>query len=105
VTSAGEDEPSGLPTRITLSQNYPNPFNPTTTINYSLPVRSEVVLEVFNVLGQRVRILVNQEQPAGTYAVEWDGTSESGDPVATGIYLYRLRTEQAHASKKMLLIK
>ncbi len=94
-----------LPGEFSLSQNYPNPFNPTTVIEYSLPKGSDVELVVFNLLGQRVRTLVDKRQPAGTFAVTWDGRSGSGNSVTSGIYLYRLTAGQHSASRKMLLIK
>ncbi|MBD3258940.1 T9SS type A sorting domain-containing protein, partial [candidate division GN15 bacterium] len=94
-----------LPERFVLEQNYPNPFNPSTTISYSLPVRSRVRLDIYNTLGQRVSTLASSEQPAGEYKAVWDGRSESGAPVASGVYLYRLSTDNSSSQKKMLLLK
>ncbi len=87
------------------SQNYPNPFNPSTTIQYSLPEPCHVIVEIFDLLGRRVRTLVDQEQLTGPYTVTWDGTDGSGTPVATGVYLYKLRAGDYVQSKKMLLLK
>ena len=99
-------EPSDdLPRSFSLSQNYPNPFNPSTTIEYSLPVRSKVTLSVFNILGQQVTTLVDEEQPAGTHAVPWDGTSDSGNGVASGVYLYRIKAGGFSDTRKMILLK
>jgi hypothetical protein len=98
-------ESSNVPTRYSLAQNYPNPFNPVTTIKYSLPERSRVILDVFNILGQKVLSLVDREEPAGTYTVTWDGSDAAGNSVATGVYLYRLRAGDYVETKKMLLLK
>ncbi|MEW6050121.1 MAG: T9SS type A sorting domain-containing protein [Candidatus Zixiibacteriota bacterium] len=99
------DEEGTLPERFLLAQNYPNPFNPTTTISYSLSRKSHVTLEIFNILGQRVRTLLNEEKPSGTYRIEWGGDDDARHKVSTGIYLYRLKTDQETISKKMLLLK
>ena len=78
------------PVGFALGQSYPNPFNPATIIPYELTATAPVRLEVFNVLGQRVVTLVDAEQAAGHYAVEWDGRDASGQGVAAGVYIYRL---------------
>ena len=101
-----EDDPNPiLPFKFELSQNYPNPFNPVTTIEYGLPERSHVRIDVYNVLGQKVRTLVDRVTPAGSYTVSWDGTNSSGSPVATGVYLYRFQAAEHVETKKMLLLK
>ena len=94
-----------VPKRFALSQNYPNPFNPTTVIRYRLPVQSQVTLNVYNLLGQSVRILINSRQPAGEYSVKWDGLNEQGVPVPSGIYLYRLVANDFNRIRKMLLVR
>jgi hypothetical protein len=94
-----------LPYRFELAQNYPNPFNPVTTIEYSLPERAQVTIEVFNVLGQRVRTLVNDTKSAGSYRIEWNGNDETGKAVSTGVYLYRFSAGDIVQTKKMLLVK
>ena len=100
-----------LPATFNLYQNYPNPFNPATTIEFDINHdgnsygMSDVTLDVFNILGQKVRTLVDEPMLPGRYTVEWDGTSENGGTVATGIYLYRLKVGEKHQSKKMLLLK
>jgi serine protease len=94
-----------LPDGFTLDQNYPNPFNPTTKLSYSLANSSHVSLEIYNVLGRQVTTLVNQNQAAGRYQVEWNSTDQSGSPVASGVYFYRLTVGNQTLSKKMLLIK
>ncbi len=95
-----------VPLEYSLSQNYPNPFNPTTNINYQLKELSKVTLEIFNILGQRIRVLINnQVENPGQYRVMWDGTNGSGNRVATGVYIYRLRANSFVSSKKMILLK
>ncbi|MBU1117336.1 MAG: T9SS type A sorting domain-containing protein [Bacteroidetes bacterium] len=102
-----EDDDHGelLPYLFELSQNYPNPFNPVTTIEYSLPERSQVTIEVYNVLGQKVRTLVDREESAGSYTITWDGTSSTGETVSTGVYFYRFQADDHVETKKMLLLK
>jgi hypothetical protein len=94
-----------VPATFNLSQNYPNPFNPVTTIEYSLPEQSQVTLEVFNVLGQRVKTLVNVVQPAGRHKIVWDGKDAQGKDVASGIYFYRLEAGEFTQSKRMVILK
>jgi len=96
---------AGLPSGYTLSQNYPNPFNPATTIRFSLPTAEAVTLEVFNLLGQKVKELRSGELSAGTYTVRWDATNEAGQDVASGVYFYRLSTDSFTQSKKMILLR
>lgn len=101
-----DDEPeSELPYRFELSQNYPNPFNPVTIIEYSVPSRTDITIDIFNVLGQKVRTLVNEAKAAGSYRIEWNGSDEAGNPVSTGVYLYRFQAGEVVQTKKMLLIK
>ena len=94
-----------LPSDFVLSQNYPNPFNPTTQIAFDLPTKSLVTLTVYNVLGQRVITLVNEKLAAGKYVADWNGRSSGGNEVASGIYFYRLHSEQFTQTKKMVLLK
>jgi hypothetical protein len=104
-TDAPDEGGEELPDRFSLSQNYPNPFNPTTVIKFSLPTRSEVSLEVFNVLGQKVKSLVNGELPAGEHSVTWDGTDRSGNREPSGVYFYRLKAGNYVQSRKMVLVR
>lgn len=100
-----------LPATFNLYQNYPNPFNPTTNIDFDISHNgstsgiSNVRLDIFNILGQNVKTLLDEPLGPGTYTVEWDGTNSGGSKVATGIYLYRLQVGDKHQSKKMLLLK
>jgi hypothetical protein len=95
-----------LPTEFALEQNYPNPFNPSTIVRFDVPKKSHVKLEVFNVLGQKVTTLVNEEKAPNSYEVPWDGLSEGGNQVASGIYFYRLTAgDNVVMTKKMMLLK
>ncbi len=94
-----------LPSEFGLGQNYPNPFNPSTTFEFALPQRSQVMIEVFNVLGQKVVTLAEGDYAAGRYQVTWDGTDNSGGPVASGIYFYKMLANNYSATKKLLLLK
>ncbi|MFQ5769183.1 MAG: S8 family serine peptidase [bacterium] len=101
-------ESSNPPMNFTLQQNYPNPFNPTTLISYTLPPSDKtfrVKLEIFNTLGQRIKILVNSHQMAGRYHAEWDGRNDVGQLVASGLYIYRLQSDSFVQTKKMLLLR
>ncbi len=98
-----------VPDKIELSQNYPNPFNPATTIEYDLSHSSEVQLTIYNALGQKIRTLVQSRQPAGHYRIQWDGCDDAGNPVASGMYVDKLKTstdsgKELIRTKKMLLI-
>jgi photosystem II stability/assembly factor-like uncharacterized protein len=88
-----------------LGQNYPNPFNPTTLIQYQLSVVSNVELTIYNQLGQEVRTLVKERQSTGAYQIEWNGQDNMGKPVASGIYLYRLKAGSFIQTRKMLLLQ
>jgi hypothetical protein len=101
------DDPveENLPSTISLSQNYPNPFNPATSIDYSVPNNSDVSLDVFNIIGQKVKTLVNGKVNAGNHSITWDGTSENGSKVASGVYFYRLSVGDETIVKRMTLTK
>jgi flagellar hook assembly protein FlgD len=95
-----------------LIQNYPNPFNPSTTIRYELPVTSKVTIAIYNVLGQKVRTLVNEIQNAGPQLQVWNSKSDAGSNVASGVYFYRIQTHGLSgssgaftATKKMVLLR
>jgi hypothetical protein len=89
-----------LPFEFALDQNYPNPFNPTTTIQFSLAKAGKTTLEVFNILGQRVAVLVDGTLNAGAHRYQWNASG-----LASGVYFYRLRSNEFVATKKMLLVK
>jgi M6 family metalloprotease-like protein len=98
-----------LPYRFNLEQNYPNPFNPVTKISYVItgvgPRIDHTRLEVFNILGQQVRMLVDKDQVPGEYSVDWDGRDEQGREVASGLYFYRLTRGDQNETRKMILLK
>ncbi len=108
ATSVGSDDLT--PRTFGLAQNYPNPFNPTTSIRYSLAEASEVKLTIFNVVGQKVRTLLNNKrQAASDFTVQWNGRDDAGQPVASGMYVYRLEASGASQkfvqNRKMMLLK
>ncbi len=103
ITSVEDGLP---PTEFSLGQNYPNPFNPTTTIAFSIPTEANVTLEIFNVLGVKVRTLVkDQRMAAAVHQRVWDGKDDAGMSLPSGIYLYRIQAGSFVASKKMTLMK
>jgi hypothetical protein len=94
------EETEQLPIEFSLSQNYPNPFNPSTKIKYSIPQSSYVAVKVYDVLGNEIETLVNEEKPAGTYEVNWNAAS-----LPSGVYFYQLKAGEFVQTKKMVLIK
>ena len=105
VVSIVDDE-RGVPTVFRLEQNYPNPFNPSTTIDFSIPEQVQVTLEIYNVLGQRVATLVSGEMyDPGHYNVVWDGRNQAGNPVSSGMYIYRIQAGDFTDVKKMMFLK
>jgi hypothetical protein len=94
-----------IPDEFALLQNVPNPFNPVTSIQFRLPEQSQVTLNVFDILGRKVRTLVNESKESGTYSVLWNGTTDSGESVGSGVYIYELTTPQFTSARKMIIIK
>jgi hypothetical protein len=101
----GDEKSESKPEHFSLFQNYPNPFNPQTSIKYALPQDAQVKLVIYNVLGQKVKALVDEPQAAGYKIIWWDGKDERGDQVASGIYFYRLEADKFSEVKKMMLVK
>ncbi len=93
------------PTEFALRQNYPNPFNPETTIKFDLAESGQVELRIYNMVGQVVRTLVDENQAAGRYSIRWDGRDDRGLTVSSGIYFYSLRADKFRAVKKLMLLK
>lgn len=100
-----KDVDGNLPTAFSLSQNYPNPFNPSTEILFGLPTRRHVTIGIFNILGQKVKTLVDEELAAGSYSRVWDGTNDRGESLSSGVYLYRMESGDYTGSRKMILVK
>ncbi len=94
-----------LPEVFSLDQNYPNPFNPTTTINFRMPKTSDISIKVYNVLGQKVRTLVDERREAGTHTLQWDGRNDAGVQVSSGMYFYRMQADGFVDQRKMMLLK
>ena len=94
-----------LPSDYTLEQNYPNPFNPSTAIRFQLSALSAVHLGVFDVLGRKIKTLIQGSRPAGVHVVQWDGTNESGESMPSGLYFYQLNVGPSEVTMKMILMK
>ncbi|NIS16809.1 MAG: T9SS type A sorting domain-containing protein [candidate division Zixibacteria bacterium] len=105
ISKVTDINPGVIPAKFELGQNYPNPFNPTTNIEFAVPARTHVRLNVYNITGQKVRTLIDQELEAGWKLVTWDGKSDSGNEVGSGMYLYRVEAGDFVESKKMMLVK
>ena len=97
--------PAALPKKIALSQAYPNPFNPVTTISYRLLEGNHVRVDIYDIIGNKVRTLVSQAQNAGTKSYQWDATNDLGRPVSAGMYLYTIKAGNFRQTKKMILLK
>lgn len=103
---AAVSEESLVPQQMSLSQNYPNPFNLTTIIEYRLERRAHLLLAIYDVLGRRIKTLVDEDQNPGEYRAPWDGTTNKGEPAATGVYYYRILLDGVQQEiKKLLLLR
>ena len=105
MVSIEDDIADIMPTDFALYQNYPNPFNPVTNLKFDLPERADVKLVIYNMLGQEVSTLINRDLRAGYHNVLWNGTDKFGQPVGSGVYIYRIKAGDFTSSKKMLLLK
>ena len=99
------DKQISIPLQFNLNQNFPNPFNPFTTISYDLPIQTIVDLSIFDLSGRKLVTLVNRKQAPGKKSFTWNGLNDQGEEVGSGVYIYRVTTNQTTQSKKMLLIK
>ncbi|UCH65509.1 MAG: T9SS type A sorting domain-containing protein [Ignavibacterium sp.] len=95
-----ETEDTIIPSELSVGQNYPNPFNPLTKIKFSIPQKSNVIIKVFDILGNEIKTLVNAEKPTGTYEITWYAES-----LPSGIYFYRLQAGDYIETKKMVLLR
>jgi subtilisin family serine protease len=106
---SGIEETNGIPKEFKISQNYPNPFNPTTKIYFQLPITSQIRLDIYNILGKKIKTLLDQTIKAGYHEVLWDGTNDTNTKISSGIYIYKFTAinnqQQFNSKKKMLLIK
>ncbi len=100
-----DELPSTIPHKAALFQNYPNPFNPETTIEFQLPSAQHVTFTIYNILGKRVKTLLEEKKEAGRHRVLWDGTDANGSRVSSGIYIYRMTAGTFKAANKLLLIQ
>ena len=106
TSNVAADVDKVFPDEFALNQNYPNPFNPITQISFDVPAGSEqVIINIYNILGQNVKMLVNEVLAPGSYTIDWNATDTMGNPVASGIYFYELRSKSFTSRKKMLLIR
>ena len=103
--SVSSDDITVTPTLELLGQNYPNPFNPTTTISYNMVEAGNVSIEVFNIKGQKVKTLINEETIAGDHTIVWDGTDNNSHKVSSGMYFYKMKSSNYTSTKKMILMK
>ena len=94
-----------MPTDFDLAQNYPNPFNPVTTIGYSLPKASDMLLNIYDMQGKLVKTLVSGVQPAGFHSVAWDGTNNASELSPSGIFIYRMTAGDFQKTGRMTLLK
>lgn len=105
IAPTSVEEVTFNPNENSLEQNFPNPFNPVTQIRYTLPQLANVSLKIYDILGREVKTLVNSEQSAGAYYLEWNGTNNFGSQVASGMYIYRIVAGKFVQTKKMMFLK
>lgn len=98
-------EDSTIPSDFALHGNYPNPFNPTTQIRFDLPNKNDVNINIYNMLGQKVKVFSMPNTPAGTHTITWNATNQSGQPLSAGVYLYQMISEDFVKTRKMILLK
>ena len=105
MTIMWADLENAIPNEYTIHQNYPNPFNPSTTLRYALPEQSDVKITIYDMIGRKVKTLVNNSQNAGYKSVIWDATDDYGERVGAGMYLYQIQAGEYISTKKMVLLK
>ena len=94
-----------LPKEFALHQNYPNPFNPTTQIHYDLPESEFVSIIIYDVIGRKIKSLINTNQEAGYRSIAWNATNDLGQPVSNGMYIYTIQAGEFRQTNKMVLLK
>jgi flagellar hook assembly protein FlgD len=105
VEIKGYDAVQNIFKSFILKQNYPNPFNPNTTIEYEIPYSGLVEISIYDIQGKLVRSFGNSLQQKGAYSVEWNGHNNSGNPVSSGAYIYRVQFNENFLTKKLLLVR
>ena len=105
ITAIDEDANINIPGRYSLSQNYPNPFNPSTEIKFTIASHEKVSLVIYDLLGRKIITLVNDDIIPGEHKIVWNGNNDSGRGVASGIYLYKLTTDNYSKVRKMVFLK
>ena len=99
------EEPGITPLQFALHQNYPNPFNPETMIRFDVADKTDVSISVYNILGEKVTTLLKGSLETGTYHVQWNGVSDQGKTLPSGMYFYELKSPLFHSVKKLVLVK
>ena len=94
-----------IPEVFALHQNYPNPFNPTTQIRFDLPKDSYVSIDIYDLMGRKIKSLVNKNQAAGYRSVHWNATNDLGQSVSAGMYIYTIQAGEFRQNRKMVLLK
>jgi hypothetical protein len=105
IDTVGAGETPATPLVTALQGNYPNPFNPTTSLRFSLASQQHVAVQIFNVRGQLVTTLIEEDRDPGTYTLVWAGRDAQGSPVSSGVYFARMQTTERVQQHKMLLLK
>ncbi len=101
-----KNQEGSLPTEFALKQNFPNPFNPSTIIKFSLPLESKVDLHIYNIIGEKVATLIDENNyAAGDWEINWEGVNDAGLKVPSGVYFYRLTSNKFQETKKMVLLR
>ena len=103
--SSIDDNLVEIPVALNLAQNYPNPFNPETVIKYSLPANEHVNLSIYNLLGQKITTLINEQHNAGFHSISWNGKNDTGTLVSSGVYIYQLTVGSKSIRKKMIYLR
>ena len=99
------DKDTAMPLEYKIYQNYPNPFNPVTTLRYNLPEDAMVNITIYDMMGRVVKTLINDQQTAGYWSLQWNATNDAGQPVSAGLYLYTIQAGEFRQTKKMVLLK
>jgi flagellar hook assembly protein FlgD len=105
TVTATDADSNAIPAITELIGNYPNPFNPETVIKYGLKTDTKVLLEIYNLRGQKVKTLINDSQSAGYHQITWNGRDKTGKQTASGVYFYIMKTDNFEKTRKMILLK